>query len=296
MRLALSERFWIIASFFAIYFIWGSTYLANYLAIQAIPPFLMGGLRFFIAGLLVFIFHALLGTKMPSWVQWRNAILIGVVFIACGTGGVIWALQFVDTGLTSLMIAFQPLIIVLLLWGLQGKKPGFKTWLGVFLGITGMILLISQQSIIADQNSVKGIGVIGLSILAWGTAFIYVSRVELPASRFLGTAIQMLGGGLALILFGILVGELSNWRLERMGWREGIAFTYLVFLGSMLAFTAFNYLLQKVSADKVATSNYVNPIVALLLGWGFNEEIITQQSMLAALILLLGVFFINARS
>ena len=291
----LSKRFLIIGAFATIYFVWGSTYLANYIAIQAIPPFTMAGSRFFTAGVLVFLFEYLRGRGIPKWELFRNALLIGILFLAFGTGGVIWALQFVDTGITSLVVAFEPLVVVLLLWVLQGKRPGRKTWLGTALGIVGMVLLVTQQTIITDRRTILGILVIGISILAWALASIYVSKIKLPQSKFQGTAIQMVGGGFALLFFGLVAGEFQHLSLAKIDAKESLALLYLIFFGSILAFSAFNYLLQNVSADKVATSNYVNPVVALILGWGFNEEIISGQSLLAAAVLLIGVFFINAK-
>lgn len=296
MRLVLSDRFLIIGAFATIYFVWGSTYLANYIAIQSIPPLTMAGGRFFTAGSLIFLFELLRGKPLPTAQQWRNAAGMGVLFLAFGTGGVIWALQFVDTGLTSLVVAFEPLMVVLLLWLLQDKRPGRSTWFGVLLGILGMALLVSQQTVITDRNTILGIIFIGGSIMAWALASIYISKITLPKSKFQSSAIQMLGGGVSLMLFGLLAGEFRQVHLGNIDLRAGLALLYLVFFGSILAFSAFNYLLQNVSADKVATSNYVNPVVALLLGWGFNEEVISGQSLVAALILLTGVFFINARS
>ena len=296
MRLILSDRFLIIGAFATIYFVWGSTYLANYYALQAVPPFFMAGGRFFAAGTLVFVFELLRGQPLPTRRQWGNALFMGVLFLAFGTGGVVYALQFVDTGITSLMVAFEPLIVVVLLWMLMGKRPGRKTWFGVFLGSAGMLLLVTQQSISADDRSVLGVLRVGVSLLAWALASIYISRVALPESKFQSSSIQMLGGGLALLAFGLIAGEYSEVHLYNIDLRAGLSLLYLIFFGSILAFSAFNYLLQNVPADKVATSNYVNPVVALLLGWGVNQEIISAQSLLAAVVLLAGVFFINSRS
>lgn len=296
MRLVFSDRFLIIGAFATIYFVWGSTYLANYFALQAIPPFIMAGGRFFTAGILVFVFELLRGQPLPTLRQWSNAAMIGVLFLAFGTGGVVWALQFVDTGITSLLVAFEPLVVVLLLWLLQGKRPGRKTWFGIFLGTVGMLLLVSQQSISTDDRAVWGVVMVGGSMLAWALASIYVSKVVLPKSKFQSSSIQMLGGGLALMFFGLIAGEYGRVHFENIDFRAGLSLLYLIFFGSILAFSAFNYLLQNISADKVATSNYVNPVVALLLGWGINQEVISAQSLVAAVVLLVGVFFINTRS
>lgn len=294
MKAANPQRWLIIGAFATIYLVWGSTYLANFYAIQAIPPFLMLGGRFLAAGLLLYLPGRKMKGGRPPWRHWRNATLMGFLFLGLGTGGVVWSEQFIDTGLVALIVAFQPLLIVLLLWLLKGKKPGWSTLFGVFLGIAGMVVLVGQTGFITGKETIFGIISIAISLLSWALASLYVNQVELPASRLQATAMQMIGGGICLFIMGALAGELTLFDPQAIDQRALLSWIYLVLFGSILGFSAFHFLLTQVSPDKVSTSNYVNPVVAMLLGWSLNGEVITSQSLLAALLLLGGVVFITA--
>ncbi len=289
----MKDRWLIIGAFATIYIVWGSTYLANYYAIQAIPPFLMLGSRFLAAGLLLYLPGRRLQGGRPPLRHWRNATLMGFLFLGLGTGGVVWSEQYIETGLVALMVAFQPLLIVMLLWMLRGQRPGLSTLLGVALGILGMVVLVGQAGFVTDQGTVLGIISISISLLAWALASLYLNQVELPASRLQATAMQMIGGGLTLLIMGTLAGELPDFHWRAIDLRSFLSWIYLVLFGSILAFSAFHFLLTQVSPDKVSTSNYVNPVVAMLLGWTLNDEVISRQSILAAILLLGGVIFIN---
>ena len=291
-----NERLLILVSFAIIYIIWGATYLFNYYAIQDIPPFFLCGSRFFLAGILLFIWGKLQGQPWPSWRDWKNTTIIGFFFLTIGVGGVVWAVQFVDTGIASLVVAFEPLLVILLMWILKGKRPGLKSIFGTVLGISGMTLLVTQNAFITDRNTMLGILSIGISILSWATITIYINQIKQPESRTQSAAMQMIGGGALLFLISPFTGEQAGFIPADIGLKAILSLGYLVFLGSILAFSAFNYLLSKVSPEKVATSNYVNPVVALFLGWAFNSEILTNQSLIAAVLLLTGVFFIINRS
>ncbi len=285
----------VIGAFAVVYVVWGSTYLVNYWAIQAIPPFLMSGARFVTAGLLLYGVGRLGGHPVGNWIQWRNALWAGVLLLGVGTGGVVWAMQWIDTGITALIVAFEPLLVVLLLWLMRGKRPNARSLLGVAIGIAGMTLLVWQDALITNQDTAWGVGVIFLSILSWGYASIWVGQVRRPASSLQAAAIQMLGGGLALCLASWLSGEWRAFQWHQVNARAAWAWSYLVLLGSILAFSAFNYLLVRVSPEKVVTTNYVNPVVALFLGWSLNNEHVSVQSLGASVLLLLGVFFIVSR-
>lgn len=282
----------IIAAFAVVYIVWGSTYLVNYLAIQTLPPFIMSGTRFVTAGCLLYIAGRLMGQPVGSLLHWRNAMWAGILLLGVGTGGVVWAMQWVDTGIAALIVAFEPLLVVLLLWMMRNKKPAGRSLAGVAVGVAGMALLVLQDTLIADRNTAMGVLVIFVGILSWGYAAIWVGRAKLPASSMQTAAIQMLGGGLALLLFSAIVGEWADFRWNQVSVKSWMAWLYLVAFGSIVAFSAFNYLLARVSPEKVVTTNYVNPVVALLLGWGLNGEVISLQSLVASVLLLAGVFFI----
>lgn len=289
----MSERWLIIAAFAAVYIIWGSTYLFNYWAIDTIPPFLMSGSRFLTAGLLLYLWGRWRGEPLPSWRQWQNSSLIGVLFLTIGTGAVVWALQWIDTGIAALIIASDPLLIMLLLWWLFGQRIRWQGIVGSLIGIVGMIILVGQPQFVDTPESRWALLAIALALIAWAFASIYVSRIDLPESRLQRSAMQMLAGGAGLALFSIVSGEASTFSWNQLSLSSSLSWLYLIFFGSIIAFSSFNYLLAKVSPEKVATSTYVNPIVALLLGWGLNGEEITTQSAIAGLVMLIGVFFIN---
>lgn len=289
-----SKRFWaIIAAFATIYIVWGSTYLFVSFAVDEIPPFRMAGTRFSIAAILMFILIVMTGRLKPvSWQQLKNASLAGIMFLGVGTGGTAWALQYVDSGLTALIISTEPLFIILMMWAIAGKKPDWQSIIGVALGIFGAFLLVVQDEIVVDQSDWFGIGAIFVSILTWGYATILVSRSEMPPNQMLTTGIQLFSGGSILFLVSWLVGEpaISPWALSS---KAILSMAFLIVFGSILVFTAFNYLLKQVSPAKVATGTYVNPVIAIFLGWFFAGEVITWQTMIAAVVLLSGVFLIN---
>lgn len=289
------ERWLIIGAFAVVYIVWGSTYLANYLAIQSIPPFLMSGSRFVFAGALLYAFSGYLGARRPTGREWFNATLMGVLFLTVGTGGVVWAEQYIDTGMAALIVAFDPLLIMLLMWVLIGTRPAWKSTLGALVSIGGIMLLVGQPRFSDSVMARWGLLAISISLMAWALASIYISRVRLPQSRLRSSAMQMLGGGTVLLLFSGIIGEFGQFSWQAITAESAWCWLYLVGFGSLLAFSCFNYLLTKVSPEKVATSTYVNPVVAVLLGWALNNEVVTQQSLLAGALLLTGVFFINSK-
>ena len=288
------ERWLLLGAFGVVYFVWGSTYLANTWAIETIPPFMMCGSRFALAGALLFTFTLKMGGPWPTLRQWANAGLIGVLFLTIGTASTVWALQFIPSSLAALIVAFDPLLIMLLMWGLIGSKPGSKAFFGAGISIVGVSLLVGQPQLSGDTATYKGLLAIGVALLSWAFASIYTSRIDMGKNRVRATSMQMLVGGFLILIFSFLIGEHQSWNLNMVNSRSFYSWVYLVFFGSILAFSAFNYLLLRVSPEKVATSTYVNPVVALLLGGLFNNELITTQSLVAGGVMLTGVYFINS--
>lgn len=285
----------VILAFFSIYFIWGSTYLLNKIAVTELPPFMLAGIRFITAGLLIFLICKILKINLRiSRKQFFNTIIAGFLFLAFGNGVVVWALKYVDTGFAALEISAQPLVVLILMRIFQGKKIKAMSMIGVVLGIIGIYLLVSQKQVISQENSVLGMGMIFLCLLSWAYGSLFVGKADLPSNHFVNTGYQMFTGGILLFLGSLAFGE--NWSWPNT-WSEPTRYSMLLLIifGSIVAFTAFNYLLKTVSPEKVATSTYVNPIIALLLGWYFLEEQITNQSVVAATVLLTGVYFINTK-
>lgn len=285
----------IIVAFFSIYVIWGSTYLLNKIAVNELPPFKIASIRFISAGVIIFIIAKLLGISLAiTRKQLFNAIFAGFLFLTFGNGVVVWALKYVDSGFTALEISAQPLVILLLMRILEGKKIQTMSVIGVVFGIVGIYLLVSQKEIISQEGTILGIIMIFACMLSWGYGSLFVAKADLPSNYFVNTGYQMLTGGIMLFIVSQLFGE--TWSLPTE-WSTPVQFSmiFLIVFGSIVAFTSFNYLLKTVSPEKVATSTYVNPIIALLLGWYFLNEQITTQSIIAAVILLTGVYFINTK-
>jgi len=254
----------IIISFFSIYVIWGSTYLLNKIAVTELPPFMLASVR------------------------------AGFLFLTFGNGIVVWALKYVDSGFAALEISAQPLVVLLLMRIFEGKKIETMSVIGVVLGVIGIYLLVSQKQLISNEDTILGMIMIFACMISWGYGSLFVGKADLPSNYFVNTGYQMLMGGLMLMLNSYLFGE--TWSLP-MDWsfRVQYSLVLLIIFGSIVAFTSFNYLLKIVSPEKVATSTYVNPIIAMGLGWYFLNEHITTQSIFAAIILLTGVYFINTK-
>lgn len=283
----------IVLAFFAIYIFWGSTYLLNKIALQELAPLMLAAVRFILAGILIFIIAKCLGLSLRiSKKQLFNSIIAGFLFLAYGNGVLVWSLNYVDSGFAALEVSTQPLVILLLMRIFQGKKIKAKSLVGVCLGIMGIYLLVTQKQLIHQEGSTLAIFMIFSCILSWSIASLFVVKADLPSNFFVNAGYQMIFGGTILILASYCFGE--PW-ISPLNWnmKTNISLIGLILLGSIAAFTAFNYLLKVVSTEKVATSALINPIVALLLGWYFLDERITVQSIFAAIILLTGVYFIN---
>lgn len=285
----------VVLSFFAIYFIWGSTYLWNKIAVTELPAFMLAGIRFLVAGSLIFLIARFLGLSLKiTKEQFINTIIAGFLFLTFGNGVVVWALKFVDSGFAALEVSAQPLVVLLMMRVLQGKKIQPMSLIGVALGIIGIFLLVSQKEIIAQEGAVLGMVLIFICMLSWSYGSLFVGKADLPTNFFVNTGYQMLTAGISLLVISSLFGE--PWSSPYQ-WSIPVIWSMLllILLGSIVTFTAFNYLLRNISPEKVATSSYVNPIIAMLLGWYFLNESITLQSVIASIILLTGVYFINTK-
>ena len=285
----------IILAFVAIYFIWGSTYLFNKILVQDYPPFLLAGIRFTLAAAIIFAIAK--WNKIPfdtTKVRARNAAIAGILMLTIGNGAAVWALQYVDSGISAMLVSSQPLFLLLMMYFLDGKKVPGKSILGIALGILGIYLLVSDQTLATGVNFYKGVLMVMIAVLMWAYGSYFVAKSELPRNHFVNSGVQMIFAGLSLFVISLILGE--DWHsLNHITWKAGLLWSYLVIFGSVIAFTAFNFLLKKVSAEKVSTNTYVNPVVALFLGWLFLSEPITLRALFASALLLLGVFFINTK-
>ncbi len=290
------REFWLIGiSFFLIYVVWGSTYLGNAWGVLSVPPFLFASLRFILAGLILFAVVRFQRDYSVTWLQLRNTAIAGLLLFAIGNGLVTWALQHVDSGMASLIVAFQPLIVVFLMWVMRSQHPSGYSWVGVVIGIVGMYLLTGQPRFLNSPEWRMGVWAIIVALVAWGVCLVWMKDADLPRSIFLSAALQMTFGGIMMVGISYGVGEWQGFSWVQVQPIALWSLVYLVIFGSVLAFTAFNYLVKKVSPDKVSTSTFINPIVALLLGSWLNQEVITERSIFAAVLLLTGVLFINGQ-
>ncbi len=294
-RSVRGTKFWVmIGAFSAIYILWGATYLFNKIGVSELPPFALAGIRFTTASFIIFSIASFSGKNLiPQRKALLNAGFAGILFLTIGNGGVVWALQYVDSGFTALIISAQPLVTLLLMRIMDGKRIRVKSLAGILLGSIGIVLLVSQRELVYAPDQWRGIAMIVVCLFTWGYASIYVGKAILPKNQFVNAGYQMLVGGVFLLGGSWIAGEdipqIQAWSSQLL-W----ALTFLVICGSILAYTSFNYLLSFVSPEKVATSTYINPIVALFLGWWVLQETITVQSIIAAAILFCGVYFVNS--
>ena len=204
----------IILAFFAIYFIWGSTYLLIKLAIVELSPMFLAGFRFLSAGVLIFILAKILGIPLKvSAKQLKNTMLAGMFFLVIGNGLMVWALKYVDSGFAALQISAQPLIVLLMMRVLEGKKIRVMSMIGIVLGMVGIYLLVSQKQVITKEGSLVGIFMILLCMLSWAYGSLFVAKVELPKNFFVNTGYQMFSAGIAMLFISLILGESSDFYL-----------------------------------------------------------------------------------
>lgn len=287
----------VVAAFAAVYVIWGSTYLAIRYAVETIPPFLMGGTRFLIAGLILFAWARLRGSPAPTRAQWWAALITGVLLLVGGNGAVIWSEQHVASGLVALIVAIVPLWIVVLDWLRPGgTRPTLAVFVGVALGLAGLALLIGPDALAQHGSSrldVRAALVPVLGSLLWAVGSIYSRYAARPSSAQLATGMQMLAGGASFLLVSEIAGEPHRFRLAAVTPASWIGYLYLVTFGALVGFTAYIYLLRASTPAKASTYAYVNPVVAVILGWAVAGEPFTPRMLVAAAIILSGVALIT---
>jgi drug/metabolite transporter (DMT)-like permease len=277
----------IILSLVALYFLWGTTYLGMRIALQSFPPFLMAGLRFLLAGILMFVFLRVRGAPMPTRKEWVGACMIGALLLIGGNGGVTFAEQWVPSGLAAVATGAVPLWAALFA-GLFGGWPSRLEWCGLVLGFAGLVLLNLSNGLVVNPS--PGAIVLLFSPISWALGSVLSQRVSLPKG-FMATAAQLLCGGIMLLLLGLASGERITHAPDSAALE---ALIYLIIGGSLVAYTAYGYLLSHVRASLATSYAYVNPLVAVALGvWLANEQI-TLNSIIAMLIILGGVVLVTA--
>jgi drug/metabolite transporter (DMT)-like permease len=294
-----ASRAQIIAAFASIYLVWGSTYLAIRYAIETIPPFIMGGIRFLISGALLYLWARSRGAPRPTRIHWRNAIIAGAFLLVGGNGAVMWAEQVVPSGLTALLVSILPFWLVIIEWVRPPRRrPGTAVLVGLVVGFIGIIVLVGPSGI-GGHGDVSPIGalVLILGSLSWAIGSFWSRDAQLPESGLLTTGMEMLGGGALLLLVGALTREFSGFDLHGVSKASAAGLLYLISFGSLIGFTSYIWLLDKVSPARLGTYAYVNPIVAVLLGWAVAGERLSTRTGIAAAIVICAVALITtARS
>lgn len=281
-------------AFAAVYIIWGSTYLAIAIGIESFPPLLLPAARHLMAGL---ILYPLLRWKTgirPTPIQWRTAIITGLLLLLFGNGGVCLSERTVPSGVAALLVAMVSFWMVLLDWIRPGGlRPLPRVVAGLVLGFGGLVLLVGPAHLGGSERvNPIGAGILLVASFAWACGSIYSKHGDLPQSPLLGVAMQSIAGGAALWIVGLLTGEGRQLHLGAVSARSWIALAYLMVFGSGLGFTAYVYLLKKSSAARVGTYAFVNPVVALFLGWLGAGEAITLRTALAAAVILTAVLLV----
>jgi drug/metabolite transporter (DMT)-like permease len=285
------------AGMLAIYVIWGSTYLAIRYAVESLPPFLMAGARFLLAGAVMYAWRRASGDAAPSGREWRSAAVVGILLLVGGNGGVSWAAQRVASSISSLLVSTLPLWMVLIdALRPGGRRPGWQATVGVLTGFAGAVVLIRPTHAPGDVGNVDllGAAAVILAALLWSIGSLYSRTAPLPASPLLATGAEMLTGGAALFCLGTLSGQWGQLDWTSISARSLWGVAYLIVFGSLVAFTAYTWLLRVAPTPLVSTYAYVNPLVAILLGHFLAGEVLTARILVAAAVIVGSVALITA--
>jgi drug/metabolite transporter (DMT)-like permease len=274
----------IVLALFCTYFIWGSTYLAIRFGIESFPPFLMGGVRFTVAGVILFVVMRSLGSAMPSAHEWLGASVVGLLLPALGNGTVCYVQQTVSSSVAALSIATAP-IWMAIFSSIWGHKITPKEWLGIAIGLVGIVLLNLGGSFDGDFMSAF---LLIFAAASWSFGSVWGKHLAMPKG-LMGAACQMLTGGLALMMASAYAGETWPAEISSKSWG---AMLFLIVLGSLVAYSAYQYLLKTVRPLVASSNTFVNPIVAFSVGVWFAAEHVTMVEMIALGVILVGVFLV----
>jgi len=291
----------LIAAFAAVYIFWGSTYLGIKYAIETLPPFLMAGSRFVVAGLILYIWARFSKDyEKPSLKHWRTSFIVGTLLLLGGNGGVVLAQHYISSSLAALLVATEPFWIVLLSWlWLKGARPNWKAALGLLIGFFGVYLLIGGQSEStagSGSGQILGAFFVIAGAFSWALGSMYGLRATTPKSSALTAGMQMLSGGLVLTLVGMLKGEWTTFNIAEVSANSWFAVIYLIIFGSLIGYTAYSWLLKNAQPAMVSTYAYVNPIIAVFLGWLIAGESFTGQMLVGAAVIVGSVVLITSEN
>ena len=292
----MKTKIWI--ALIALYIVWGSTYLGIKVAIETIPPFFHGAVRFLISGLIILAWQKAAGQELPTRSQWKSTFIIGNLLLVGGNGLVSWAEQFIPSGIAALIIASVPLSLVIL-EALRpgGVKPTWQAIVGLVIGFIGIFILAGPAEISGSATDLDTFGVVALlsATILWASGSIYSKNADLPKSSLMTTGAEMLMGSIGLLTVSMLTGELNGWNPADVSGRSLAGLAYLITIGSIIGFGSYIWLLANAPISLVATYAYVNPIVAVILGYLFGNEALEPRIYLATAIIIGAVIFINRR-
>lgn len=284
----------IIIALLMVYLFWGGTYLGMKVALETLPPFIMAGIRYIIAGSVLYLWAMVSGAKPPKKEHWKSGGIVGALLLLGGNGLVAWAEQIVSSGIAALMVATVPLWMIILNWRKE-QKPSMVVLGSTIFGFIGIAVLVLQPG-----GETTGLGANKLGILAilfatfsWSIGSLYSRKAQLPKSQLLSVAIQMLVGGGLLLITATILGEWSRFELANISSRSFLSMGYLIIFGSIIAYNAYIWLLKNADPTWVSTYAFVNPIIAVLLGWAFANEKLTVNSLIAAIIIITAVIIIT---
>lgn len=289
-----SSAAFLVLNFLAVYLLWGSTFYAMKVGIEGFPPLLLAGTRHLSVGLLMFPLMRWKTGIRPTAQQWKTAAISGVLLLCVGNGGVCWAEMTVPSGIAALLVATVTLWMVVVDWlRPRGHRPSGRVLFGIVMGFVGMAILVGPSHL-AHGARVESVGaaILVLASLAWACGSLWSKHGDLPSSPLLGVAMQGLCGGAALWIIGLFDGEVARFHPAAIPLRCWLALAYLFLFGSCIGFSAYLYILKKSTAAKVGTYAFVNPLVALLIGWVLAGEALSQRTLISAAVILTAVVLV----
>jgi drug/metabolite transporter (DMT)-like permease len=280
----------VVCAFAAVYVIWGSTYLAIRYAIETIPPFLMMGVRSVIAGLVLYAWSHRKGERVERD-QFAPLLMIGILFFLLGHGLLSWAQTTVASGLAAVLIASDPLWIALIeSFAIQGFQLSKKQIVGLIAGFIGIgLLFLPSKSDALEMDPVGAVAIL-FSAIFWSIGAVYSRVAKIPKSSILASGVELIIGGILLCAAAVVLGELNDFHLSAVSVRSLLAIGYLIVFGSVITFTAYVWLLTVTSATRVATHTYVNPVIAVLLGWFFADEHFSTRMLIASAVIIASIY------
>lgn len=284
----------VLTAFATVYVVWGSTYLAIRYAVATLPPFVMAGARFLLAGAIMIAWAKWKDGARATGSNWRAAAIAGALLLAFGNGAVVWAEQRVPSGLTALLVAAVPLWMVLADWLRPGgTRPTLGVAIGVAVGIAGIVLLVGPASLGGQRVDPAGSAALVFGSLSWAIGSLYSRTADLPANPIFATGMEMFAGGAVLWLGALLTGDWGRLDLAHASASSITGFVYLVIFGSLIGFTAYAWLLRVSTPARVSTYAFVNPVIAVLLGWAIAHEPVGPRTIVAAAVIVGAVALIT---